>query len=37
MFATYDYSNFPIVKIVLQGSILDDNDFSNFTNNWINL
>ena len=37
MFATYDYSNFPIVKILLQGSILDDNDFSNFTNNWINL
>jgi hypothetical protein len=37
MFATYDFSNFPIVKIILKGSILDDNDFSNFTNQWINL
>ena len=37
MFATYDYSAFPIVKILLKGSIFDDNDFSNFTNQWINL
>ena len=37
MFANYDYSNFPIVKVDLSGIIIDNEDFTNFTQQWINL
>lgn len=35
MFANYNYDEFPIVKIDLSGTIENNYDFSNFTNNWI--
>ena len=37
MFANYDYINFPLVKIDLSGTIKDNNDFLNFTNQWLKL
>jgi len=37
MFATYDKSNFPLVKVFFNGSIKDDTDFKLFTEPWIQL
>lgn len=37
MFAKYDYSNFPLVKIDLSGNIKNNEDFLNFTNQWLKL
>ncbi len=37
MFAIYNYSNFPIVRVDLSGIIIDNEDFTNFTQQWINL
>ena len=37
MFAYYDYSNFPIVKVILNNIIVNDEDFQNFTNQWLQL
>ena len=34
MFANYDYSKFPEVKVVFQGGIKDENDFLLFINQW---
>ena len=34
MFAIYDYSNFPEVKVSFSGTIKDNSDFSLFTNQW---
>ena len=35
MFANYDYTNFPLVKIDLSGNIENNDDFLNFTNQWL--
>lgn len=37
MFAYFNYIDFPIVKVDLSGSIKDNDDFSNFTNQWLKL
>ena len=37
MVAIYDYSNFPIVKVDLSGSINTNDDFQNFTSQWLEL
>ena len=37
MFAKFNYTNFPIVNVDLSGIILNDEDFTNFTNNWLQL
>tara|TARA_Y100000992_G_C20892092_1_gene316850 strand:- start:130 stop:513 length:384 start_codon:yes stop_codon:yes gene_type:complete len=37
MFANYDYTNFPLVKIDLSGNIENNDDFLNFTNQWLEL
>jgi hypothetical protein len=37
MFANYDYTNFPLVKIDLSGTIENNDDFLNFTNQWLKL
>tara|TARA_Y100000389_G_scaffold62068_1_gene58123 strand:- start:1960 stop:2343 length:384 start_codon:yes stop_codon:yes gene_type:complete len=37
MFAKYDYNNFPLVKIDLSGTIKNNDDFLNFTNQWLKL
>ena len=34
MFATYDYSNIPVIKVILNGTIENDDDFNNFINEW---
>ena len=31
MFATYDYTNFPEVKVIFNGSIQDESDYILFT------
>ena len=35
MFAEFNESQFPIIKITLNNSIEDDNDFNNFLNGWL--
>lgn len=37
MVAIYDYSNFPLVKVDLSGSINTNDDFQNFTSQWLEL
>jgi hypothetical protein len=37
MFANYDYTNFPLVKIDLSGTVKNNDDFLNFTNQWLEL
>jgi len=37
MFATYDYSNFPEVKVMFHGSPKDDSDFQLFLDQWLKL
>ena len=37
MFANYNYDNFPIVKVDLSGTILSNDDFTNFTQQWLEL
>lgn len=37
MFAKYDYINFPVIKIDLSGTIKNNDDFLNFTNQWLEL
>ena len=37
MVAIYDYTNFPIIKVDLSGSINTDDDFQNFTSQWLDL
>ena len=37
MVAVYDYTNFPIVKVDLSGNINTDDDFKNFTSQWLDL
>jgi len=37
MFATFDNSNFPIVKVTLSETIVDRNDFENFLQEWLKL
>ena len=34
MFANYDYTEFPEVKVTFDGSINDENDFTLFINQW---
>ena len=33
----YDLSEFPIVKVDISGSILNDDDFNDFTSKWLNI
>ena len=37
MFAKYDYIDFPVIKIDLSGTIKNNDDFFNFTNQWLKL
>ena len=37
MFAKYDYTDFPVIKIDLSGTIKNNDDFLNFTNQWLEL
>ena len=37
MFAIYDYTYFPIIKVDLSGSITTNNEFTNFTSEWLNI
>ena len=37
MFAIYDYSNFPEVKVMFHGSPKDEDDFQLFTDQWLKL
>ena len=37
MFAVYDYTNFPIIKVDLSGSISNNTDFQSFTAPWLQL
>ena len=37
MFSNFDYSNFPIVLVDLSGTINNDDHFTHFTENWLNL
>ena len=37
MFATFDNSDFPIVKVTLSETIVDRNDFENFLQEWLKL
>ena len=37
MFAKYDYIDFPVIKIDLSGTIKNNEDFFNFTNQWLEL
>jgi len=37
MFATYDYTNFPEVKISFEGTIQYESDFILFTDQWLQL
>ena len=37
MFANYDYTNFPIVKVDISGVITSDKDFTDFTKQWLDL
>ena len=37
MFATYDYSKFPEVKVVFNGNIQDENEYTLFTDQWLQL
>ena len=37
MFAQYDIQKFPNVYVLLGNTIQDYNDFTNLTNNWLNL
>lgn len=37
MFAKFDRSNFPIVKVVMNGGPENDTDFDNFLNEWTKL
>ena len=37
MFATFDNSDFPIVKVTLSKTIVDRNDFENFLQEWLKL
>tara|TARA_Y100000591_G_C21773845_1_gene667092 strand:- start:593 stop:973 length:381 start_codon:yes stop_codon:yes gene_type:complete len=37
MFALYDYTNFPIVKVDISGVITTDKDFTDFTKQWLDL
>ena len=34
MFCRYDYSNFPEVRVIFNGIILNENDFALFTEQW---
>jgi len=37
MFATFDNSDFPTVKVTLSETIVDRNDFENFLQEWLKL
>lgn len=37
MFAKYNYDNFPLVKVDLSGTIICNEDFTNFTQQWLEL
>ena len=37
MFCTYDYSEFPIVKVIFDGMIHDESEFTLFTEQWLKL
>lgn len=37
MWAEYDHSDFPVVRVNMKGTIKDDNDFKCFLKQWINL
>ena len=37
MVAIYDYTNFPIIKVDLSGSISNNTDFQSFTAPWLQL
>ena len=37
MFAIFHYNKFPIVKVDLSGNITTDDDFQNFTSQWLEL
>ena len=37
MVAIYDYTNFPIIKVDLSGNISTNDDFQNFTSQWLDL
>lgn len=37
MVAIYDYTNFPIIKVDLSGSISNNTDFQSFTTPWLQL
>jgi len=37
MFATYDYSNFPQVKVTFNGTITNESEYFLFTEQWLKL
>ena len=37
MVAIYDYTNFPLIKVDLSGSISNSSEFRSFTNPWLDL
>ena len=37
MFATYDYSNFPQVKVTFNGTITNESEYILFTEQWLKL
>ena len=37
MWAYYDYTNFPIVKVKCKGPLRSNKDYKDFVNNWIQL
>ena len=37
MFANYDYNKFPIVKVTFNGTIINEQDFILFTEQWLQL
>ena len=37
MWANYDYSNQPIVKVIFEKSIKDEEDFNQFLKEWVTL
>ena len=37
MVAIYDFENFPIIKIDLSGNITSNDDFQNFTSQWLDI
>ena len=37
MFATFNYTQFPIIYVHLNSTIIDDHDFTHFTDEWLKI